>query len=317
MVESDDTKEIRQRLEGIAASAPNISTKDALQHLVNEDPAVFCAVNRRLRGWPLTFQAAKQITDEAVKELQKVNPNNWESELKSRLLRHRPWMLKPLRDNHPHKAYEKARQVGVSELSLTEAIHFLSSRPSSERPKWVYCVPDDAEILTRRGWLKYNQIQPTDETLTLDSQTHITKWERVKSVAVFQWHGKLKAVGPFHCTPEHRWPVEARNSRTQKHTRKIVRTNELKQHHTIPRCAPHKHDRQPSVLTPRVAAILGWVVTDGCQWKTGTDDNKNTVMMSVIQSEKTDKHLRKIEKLLRAKRRNPREAPNGDRKSVV
>lgn len=142
----EDVKETRLRLEGIADKAPNISTKDALAHLVNEDPAVFCALNRKLRGYPLTFQATKQITDEAIAELQKVNPNNWESELKSRLLRHRPWMLKPLRDNHPHKAYEKARQVGVSELSLTEAVHFLSSRPPSERPKWVYTFPRDTQL---------------------------------------------------------------------------------------------------------------------------------------------------------------------------
>lgn len=208
MAEGDDTKEIRQRLEGIASAAPNISTKDALQHLVNEDPAVFCAVNRRLRGYPLTFQATKQITDEAVKELQKVNPNNWESELKSRLLRHRPWMLKPLRDNHPHKAYEKARQVGVSELSLTEAIHFLSSRPPSERPKWVYCVPDDAEILTRRGWLKWYLVKPAvDEALVLEPSTKEHAWHVIDEIVTFDFDGDLLAVGAFHCTDVHRWPI--------------------------------------------------------------------------------------------------------------
>lgn len=124
----------------------NVRLMDALEELSMSDPAVFCALKRRLRGKPLSFRNDDDISDIAIDLLRTQNPQNWEHELRGRLLMHRPWMLEPLRDRHPHKAYEKARQVGISELSLTEAIHFLTSAKPGEKLKWVYTFPRDSQL---------------------------------------------------------------------------------------------------------------------------------------------------------------------------
>lgn len=41
--------------------------------------------------------------------------------------KHRPWQRAIMDDNHPNKVVEKSRQLGLSETSITEAIHFLAT----------------------------------------------------------------------------------------------------------------------------------------------------------------------------------------------
>ena len=67
-----------------------------------------------LKGKPLTF-------------LSKTNP-----------YKHRPWQQQILDDNHPNKCVEKSRQLGLSELSVTECIHFLTVHPQT---KIMYTFP--------------------------------------------------------------------------------------------------------------------------------------------------------------------------------
>lgn len=43
--------------------------------------------------------------------------------------RNRPWQRQILDDTHPNKVVEKSRQLGLSELSITECIHFLVMHP--------------------------------------------------------------------------------------------------------------------------------------------------------------------------------------------
>jgi len=57
---------------------------------------------------------------------------------KTDALRNRPWQQKILDDTHPNKVIEKSRQLGLSELSVTEAIHFLST---CDNTKIIYTFP--------------------------------------------------------------------------------------------------------------------------------------------------------------------------------
>ena len=52
--------------------------------------------------------------------------------------KNRPWQRQILDDNHPNKVIEKSRQLGLSELSITECIHFLAAHDNT---KIMYTFP--------------------------------------------------------------------------------------------------------------------------------------------------------------------------------
>lgn len=123
---------------------PNITMAEALETMARKDPAIFCMYYRRLRGSPLTYDNAKNVTDAVRLQLEAEMPIEQATrEYQSRLLKHRPFLLEPLRDNHPHKVYEKARQIGISELSITETVFFLWSNPGT---KAIFTFPRDAQL---------------------------------------------------------------------------------------------------------------------------------------------------------------------------
>jgi hypothetical protein len=76
----------------------------------------------------------------------------------------------------------------------------------------TFCVDDATEILTRRGWLRHDQVRAGDTCLTLNTETGTEEWQPVGSVHVF-------TDGPYHMirldghghssvtTPDHRWPA--------------------------------------------------------------------------------------------------------------
>ena len=123
---------------------PENSLEDALTYLSTLDPVVFAGFYRKVKGWPLAFDYSKHLIPEELLKIQKANPSKqaYEREKKGRLLRHRPFLIDPLRDDHPHKVYEKSRQVGISELSLTEVIWFLYVHGG----KWVIAFPRDTQL---------------------------------------------------------------------------------------------------------------------------------------------------------------------------
>lgn len=131
--------EVRQ----LVRRLPKTNIRNALDNLSRIDPAVWCGYFRKLRGWPLTFDYARQLTDVAIKQLKKSNPKGWELEYKARLLRHRPFLRQPMQDQHPHKVYIKGRQIGVSELSISEVLWFLWAKPGT---KWIYTFPRDTQL---------------------------------------------------------------------------------------------------------------------------------------------------------------------------
>lgn len=50
----------------------------------------------------------------------------------------RPWQRQILDDNHPNKVVEKSRQLGISEMNVTEVVHFLAVHPQT---KAIYTFP--------------------------------------------------------------------------------------------------------------------------------------------------------------------------------
>jgi len=279
------------KINEIIDKMPAASAMQGLEALASTDPVLWCALNRRVKGEPLVYDNARKLSEDSLGEIKRtLIKSDYEMELYSRLLHHRPFLKQPLRDQHRHKVYEKGRQMGVTELSASEVFHFLATHPGT---KWITCVPDDAEILTRRGWMHWHEVEEDEEVLTLDTASHTSRWERCIEVQTHKFNGRLWDAGNhFHCTANHRWPVNIRQSGWVERDVKV--TDELKQHHNLIRMAPHETSGR-SILSPRMAAILGWVVTDGHHRQAQYNN------MEVYQSSK--KHLSEIEALLKNKRK--------------
>lgn len=88
--------------------------KTELQNaVINKVPALWAMKNRYIKGNPLTF-------------------------LSNRGVCHRPWQVDILNDKHHNKVVRKSRQLGLSEMAVTEFVWFLDTHPNT---KAMYTFP--------------------------------------------------------------------------------------------------------------------------------------------------------------------------------
>jgi hypothetical protein len=149
------------------------------------------------------------------------------------------------------------------------------------------CVPLDSDILTREGWMSYDQLTIGQEVLAYDVERNLSVWTPLRNVSVFKNAPvvRMKSEGEqfdVRCTPEHSWAVctEAYSYRQRGVTargpyknrapsRRLIKTNELNSAHRLILAAPAE-TTEDSILTPVEAAVLGWAVTDGTIQRRGS-----------------------------------------------
>lgn len=83
-----------------------------------ESPYIWCKDKRSLKGRPMDFVGEK-------------------------LTQKRPFLIQPLDDTSVYKGYQKARQVGVSEISVTEALWFMDTK---KHTKVCYTLPSGRQV---------------------------------------------------------------------------------------------------------------------------------------------------------------------------
>ena len=94
------------------------------------DPYIWHCMYRRVKNQVSTLDVSAKVRaamekygDERPRELVKL------------LIRHRPFLIQPMRDETKYKSYLKSRQVGVSETQITECLSFLDNHPNT---KWMH-----------------------------------------------------------------------------------------------------------------------------------------------------------------------------------
>jgi hypothetical protein len=165
-------------------------------------------------------------------------------------------------------------------------------------PWYGTCVPTSHEILTRRGWKRHDELFIGEDVLAFDPQTHENRWEPLGGVNVYPMDGELSALRrpgghEFLFTANHRWPTIHGESGH----RSMKRACDINSSDWFPVHGEYQGD--DSVLSPRHAALLGWVVTDGYSRWTG-----NHWEATIYQSPR--KFLREIEALAGRLARLPR-----------
>lgn len=85
---------------------------------------------------------------------------------------------------------------------------------------WVFgCMDPETECLTRRGWLRYTDVLPSDEVLQWDSEVDLLSWVVPQHIHEYDFDGKMIQIKNRHThqvlTPNHR--VYAKIRRHSRH----------------------------------------------------------------------------------------------------
>ena len=163
----------------------------------------------------------------------------------------------------------------------------------------MQCLPLSAEILTRRGWLKHDEIRVGDETIGYNPQSGRSEWTTVTRVVRYE-DGEIWRIGNkrWHAdvTPNHRWWSDSRHvqspetltecpecgyagsprgvsthrgrahgirpASTVEYVGEFVRTDQLMSEHRIRLAAPADTDGIPGLSLEDVR-VLAWPQGDG------------------------------------------------------
>jgi hypothetical protein len=127
-----------------------------------------------------------------------------------------------------------------------------------------YCVPEESEILSRRGWLHYTDLKIGEEVLTVNPDNGKSEWNKVEDIAVFDFDDKLMRIennsASFVSTYDHRWLTSSGGGKYNR--RKIKRAYALNNSDSIILTGSGV-ETSDSNISVRDATVIGWIVTDG------------------------------------------------------
>jgi hypothetical protein len=182
-----------------------------------------------------------------------------------------------------------------------------TAQKSDPRRKLVKgCVPLSSQILTKRGWLTYDEVTTGDETLGYNFESRRSEWTKVEGVHVYKdsdvflLHNSHKS---FLCTEDHRWIADNGRGGNRGTLPKIVYANEIPGTETRIILAAPAEDGQLNI-SPKEASVLGWVLGDGSISRKefvggpsqGVDGWRVGCEMSIFQTKK--KEIKEIDNLL-------------------
>lgn len=143
----------------------------------------------------------------------------------------------------------------------------------SRRGNWRnYCVDEETEALTKRGWLGFNEITERDTILSIDIEDGKLKWSKIKSIFRDNYDGEM-----FHLTvrgmdamvtPGHRFFVKDYGLKRVEYlleTDKVVLMGDAV-------AAPE----QPT-YSDEMVELIGWVVTEGNFYERGPKSTRLTI----------------------------------------
>jgi hypothetical protein len=192
---------------------------------------------------------------------------------------------------------------------------------------YIQCMPLDTEILTRRGWVRYDEIREGDETIGYNPRTGRSEWTPIVGVSACEGAPLVRLrnkTWDVTCTPNHRWStrhvkqddprrsVAGQKVRTTAsrswHADELTRTSDLTSRHSI-RLAAASDTGDGPVISIDEAELLGWVMGDGSvSWlKSRTPESTHwrttagctSVQIKLVQGTAKPEHVARIDELTR------------------
>lgn len=135
--------------------------------------------------------------------------------------------------------------------------------------EWVnphWCVDDQTEALTARGWVGGSELTTDDLILSMDPVDGQLKWSPVKSIYRDNYSGPMHHVrqGPMDAlvTPGHKFPLL---------DGRMIEVENLRQGHVIRAMgAPLADDLLSTPYSDAFVELVGWAVTEGSYVRTRT-----------------------------------------------
>lgn len=127
----------------------------------------------------------------------------------------------------------------------------------------AWCVSEDVEIFTRRGWLRHEEIQKGDQALGIDPLSGLSEWQDIWDVyrSGVACHEMVRLKCPGHeslTNPMHRWLVEDADDRL------VWRTSEeLQPGHQIIRSAYCSQLPMAPKYSDAFVELVAWTYTEG------------------------------------------------------
>lgn len=167
---------------------------------------------------------------------------------------------------------EKMRKAGVGGVYARVQFNLKSERGREafnsvvffgEDQEW--CVDEETEILTDRGWLRYDELTTEDRAYVLDPELGWGKFEQVEAVNVFPAKKRMMRLietGGFSSltTAAHRWPVA---NNTDGGKVRWTTTADLDYRDRIIRAAGTADAPDSQKYSDSFVELVGWFWTEG------------------------------------------------------
>lgn len=128
---------------------------------------------------------------------------------------------------------------------------------------WEYCADTCTEILTKRGWLKYDEVEIGDESLAIDPETGLSSWQTITDVFVSpsRVRDMISMETSVHSsltTLDHRWLVKGNDGKFRWKTSETLKTG-----NGIPRSAPRGDFPTQRKYQDAFVELVAWTYTEG------------------------------------------------------
>lgn len=130
-------------------------------------------------------------------------------------------------------------------------------------PPYKLCLDEHTEILTRRGWLTYDQVLVGDHTYSIDPATGTGTWQAITEIHIHD-DGPTEVIVAegknldFVATPNHWWLVANQNGRLR-----WKQTSELTAADRIPHAATWADAPTIPTHSDELVELVGWFWTEG------------------------------------------------------
>ncbi len=130
------------------------------------------------------------------------------------------------------------------------------------------CVDEKTEILTQRGWLRYDQVREGDQTLSINPKTGLSAWDTIESVHQYSGQHDLTRMesNQFSAltTGNHRWLVNSRPTLDGRSGGwRWKTTDTLAYVDGVPGAAPCVDLPTTSKYSDEFVELVAWIWTEG------------------------------------------------------